>query len=60
MTIAKALVALIVGAVVALLGNYGISETSTLVDIVGVIITAVSVYFIPNKGKDTPIGGQMI
>ena len=32
MTIAKALSALIVGMVVALLGNYGISETSTLVD----------------------------
>jgi hypothetical protein len=49
MTIAKALSALIVGTLVALLGNYGISETSTLVDIVGVLITAASVYFIPNK-----------
>jgi hypothetical protein len=49
MTIAKALTALIVGAIMALLGNYGLSETSTLVDIVGVLITAISVYFIPNK-----------
>jgi len=52
LTIAKALSALIVGAIVALLGNYGISETSTLVDIVGVIITAVSVYLIPNSKPD--------
>jgi hypothetical protein len=51
MTIAEALSALIVGVFVALLGITE-SETSTLVDIVGVLITAVSVYFVPDK---TPI-----
>lgn len=47
MTIAKALSALIV-VVVALLGTTEY-QRRTLVDIVGVLITAVSVYFIPNK-----------
>jgi hypothetical protein len=45
----KAIVAAVVGVVFVVLNQYGLTEQSTLKEVVEVILTALSVYTIPNR-----------
>jgi hypothetical protein len=52
MTIAKALTALVMTGLIALLGGLGITPDTPLVSVIEILVTAAAVYYIPNKGKD--------
>lgn len=49
MQYAKAIVPLIGAGIVALLGQFGINSDTSVTDAVGLVVTAVLVYLIPNR-----------
>jgi hypothetical protein len=51
---AKAYVPVIVGVIMLILNQFGITETSTALDLVTAFVTAIGVWAVPNK---TPIEG---
>jgi hypothetical protein len=52
MTIAKAITALVMGLLMMFLQQFGITPETPLVQVIEVLITAASVYYVPNKRKE--------
>ena len=52
MTIAKSITALVMGLLMMFLSQFGVTPDMPFVDVIGILVTTVAVYWIPNKGVD--------